>query len=168
MEKVKCLLCGGSMPADDLLVQIEHMVLWHKATSTEEAERMVRDNFVNPYPEEHPKVLHNGFQSIDRRKNPRKKLEARLILNPLNTADFHVGWIQNISMGGIRVKTEIQPLPFTIDNEVGFFLDMDAFNFVGKGRLIWTSDIDSEVGVKFTQLAEETRKPLERFLESLP
>jgi hypothetical protein len=38
-------------------------------------------------------------------------------------------------------------LPFAIDEEVGFFSDMDAFTFVGKGRLIWTSDIDSEVGV---------------------
>jgi hypothetical protein len=91
MEKVKCMLCGGSMPADDLLVQIEHMVSWHKATSTEEAEQMVKDNFVNLYLEELPEVLHNGFQPIDRRENPRKKSEARLTLNPLNTTDFHVG-----------------------------------------------------------------------------
>jgi hypothetical protein len=168
MEKVNCLLCGGTMPADDLEVQVEHMLCWHKATSKEEAQQMAKDNFIDSYQKELLTVLPNGLQTIDRRENPRKNFEARLIVNPLNTADFHVGWIQNISIGGIRLKTEIQPSPFTKEEEVGFFSDKIAFTFVGKGRVIWTSDIQSEVGIKFTQLAEETRRPLEKFLRLLP
>jgi len=54
MEKVKCLLCGGTMPSDDLLMKIEHMITWHNATSREEAEQMVKDNFVDYNAEELP------------------------------------------------------------------------------------------------------------------
>ena len=78
MEKVKCLLCGGTMPADDLEVQVEHMLCWHKATSKEEAQQMAKDNFVDSCQRELLTVLPNGLQTIDRRENPRKNFEARL------------------------------------------------------------------------------------------
>jgi len=52
MMKVKCLLCEGSVPSDDYEVQVEHTLSWHKATSKDEAERMVRSHFVNYYEEE--------------------------------------------------------------------------------------------------------------------
>jgi len=42
------------MPAKDFEVQVEHMLSWHKATSKEEAEQMVKDNFVDYYTEELP------------------------------------------------------------------------------------------------------------------
>ena len=156
------------MPADDLEVQVEHMLCWHKAISKEEAKRMAADNFINPYQKELPTAPHNGFEPIDSRENPRKNFKAKLIVNSLNISDFHVGWIQNISMGGIRVKTEIQPSPFIKEEEVGFVSDIGGFTFVGKGRITWTSNIGSEVGIKFTHLAEKTRRPLEKFLRSLP
>jgi len=44
-EKVECLLCGGTMPADDFEVQAEHMLAWHGATSGEEAKSMALKNF---------------------------------------------------------------------------------------------------------------------------
>jgi hypothetical protein len=53
MEKAKCLLCEGSVPADDFEVQVEHMLSWHKATSKEEAEQMARNHFVKCCREEH-------------------------------------------------------------------------------------------------------------------
>ena len=46
MERVKCLLCGGTMPADDSKTQVEHMIAWHKANSREEAEQMAKIHFV--------------------------------------------------------------------------------------------------------------------------
>ncbi len=168
IEKVKCLLCGGTIPADDLEMQTEHMLCWHKATSKEEAERMAGDNFINPYPKELPTTPHIGFEPIDRRENSRRNFKARLIVNSLNTADFHVGWIQDISVGGLRVRTETRPSPFAKEDEVGFVSDIDAFAFTGKGRVIWTSEIASEVGIKFSQLADDTREALEEFLRSLP
>ena len=113
-------------------------------------------------------MLHNGFQTIDRRKNPRKTLETRLILHPLNTTDFHRGWIRNVSMGGIRVKTEIQPTHLAKEEDVTVFTNTNYSSFDAKGKIIWTSDIKGEVGIKFTQLAEEKRKFLEEFLKLLP
>ncbi len=56
MKKVKCLLCEGSLPADDFEVQVEHMLSWHKATSRDEAEQMVKNHFVNYCIEELPEV----------------------------------------------------------------------------------------------------------------
>jgi hypothetical protein len=113
-------------------------------------------------------MLQNGFQPIDRRKNPRKKLETRLVLNALNTTDFHRGWIQNISMGGIRVKTGIQTTHLAKEEEVTVFTNTGYFSFDAKGKVIWTSDAKGEVGIKFTQLAEEKRKSLEAFLKLFP
>ena len=168
MDKVKCLLCEGTMPADDLEAQVEHMLCWHKATSKEEAERMAKDNFVNPYLKGPPAAPYDGFQPVDRREHPRKKFKAKLIVNSLNTSDSHVGWIQNISMGGIRVETEVRPRVFAREEEVGIVSDIGAFTLVGNGRVIWISDIGNEVGIKFTHLVEETRRPLENFLRSLP
>jgi predicted mannosyl-3-phosphoglycerate phosphatase (HAD superfamily) len=89
-------------------------------------------------------------------------------LNPHNTADFHCGWIQNISMGGIRVKTEIQPTHLAKEEEVTVFTNTNYFSFDAKGKVIWTSDIKGEVGIKFTQLAEEKRKSLEEFMKLFP
>jgi hypothetical protein len=57
MMKVKCLLCEGSVPSDDYEVQVEHTLSWHKATSKDEAERMVRSHFVNYYEEELPERI---------------------------------------------------------------------------------------------------------------
>ncbi len=168
MEKVKCLLCGGTMPADDLEVQIEHMLSLHKATSKEEAQQMAKDNFVNPYRKDQLTVLPNGLQITDRRKNPRKKLGTPLILNPLNTADSHRGWMQDISMGGIRVKTQIQPGHLAIGEDVTVLTNTSYLSPDTKGKVIWTSDIKGEVGIKFIQLAEETRKSLEEFLKFSP
>ncbi len=167
MEKVKCLLCEGTMPADDLEVQIEHMLSSHKATSKEEAQQMAKDNFVNPYGKDLA-VLPNGLQITDRRKNPRKKLGTPLILNPLNTADFHRGWMQDISMGGIRVKTQIQPGHLAKGEDVRVLTKTSYLSPDTRGKVIWTSDIKGEVGIKFIQLAEETEKSLEDFLKFPP
>ncbi len=113
-------------------------------------------------------MLHIDFQTMDRRKNPRKKLETRLILNPLNTTDFHRGWSRNVSMGGIKVKTEIQSTHLAKEEEVRVFTNTNYSSFDAKGKIIWTSDIKGELGIKFTQLGEEKRKSLEDFLKLLP
>ncbi len=145
------------------------MLGWHKAAPREEANQKAKDNFVNSSPSTKlPLALHIDFEPIDMREHPRKNLEAKLIINSLNTGDFHVGRIQNISMGGIRVKTETRPSPFIKEEKVAFVSDIGAFTLAGNGRVIWTSPIASEAGIKFTHLAEQMRGPLEELLRSLP
>ena len=112
-------------------------------------------------------MIYNGFHSVDRRKNPRKKLEAQLVVNPLNTSYLIWGGVHNISLGGIRVKNTIPPSPFEKEEEVKFFINRDDLVLNGEGKVVWTSDMLGEVGIKFTQLAEETRRSLEEFLRLL-
>jgi len=45
-ERVKCLLCGVLMPAEDIQTQWGHMCLRHEACSIEEAKSMTAANFV--------------------------------------------------------------------------------------------------------------------------
>ena len=154
---------------NDLEVEVEHMFGWHKAASREEAHQITKDNPGNFYTSKKlPSTLHTGFEPIDMREHPRKNFEAKLIINSLNTGDCHVGWTRNISMGGIRVRTETRPLPFIKAEKVAFVSDIGGFTLIGNGRVIWTSYTAREAGIKFTHLAEETRGPLEEFLGSLP
>jgi hypothetical protein len=112
-------------------------------------------------------MIYNGTHSVDKRKNPRKKLEVELMINILNTPYRIRGRVQNISLGGIRVKNRIPPSPFERGEHVRFFINTDTLILNGEGEVVWTSDMQGEVGIKFTRLAEDTRKFLEEFLRSL-
>jgi hypothetical protein len=113
-------------------------------------------------------MIYNGIHSVDKRKNPRKKLEVELTVNPLNTPYLIWGRVQNISLGGIRVKNRMPPSPFERGEDVKFFINTDTLVLNGEGEVVWTSDMQGEVGIKFTRLADETRRFLEEFLRSLP
>jgi hypothetical protein len=113
-------------------------------------------------------MISNGIHSVDKRKNPRKKLEVELTVNPLNTTYLIRGRVQNISLGGIRVKNKIPPSPFERGEDVRLFIDTDILVLNGEGEVVWTSDMQGEVGIKFTRLADEARRFLEEFLRSLP
>jgi hypothetical protein len=108
-------------------------------------------------------MTYNGLHSVDRRKNARKKLEVQLIVNPLNTPYLIWGGVQNISLGGIRVKNRTPPSPFEKEEEVRFFINNENLVLNGIGKVVWTSDMQGEAGIKFTQF-EETRRSLEEFL----
>lgn len=113
-------------------------------------------------------MIYNGFHSVDKRENPRKRLEAQIVVNPLNTPYLIWGVVQDISLGGIRVKNRTPPSPFEKGEKVKFFINKDDLVLNGVGKVVWTSDMQGEVGIKFTQLAEETRRSLEDFLRLLP
>ncbi len=112
-------------------------------------------------------MIYNTIHSMNKRENPRKKLEVQLIVNPLNTPYLIWGKVQNISLGGIRVKNRIPPSPFEKEEGVRFFINRDDLVLDGEGEVVWTSDMQGEVGIKFTQLAEEMRRFLEEFFRSL-
>ncbi len=91
------------------------------------------------------------FPKSDRREYPRKKLRVPLTFNPLNTPDFHQGWIKDISRGGIRVETEVQSPPLARGEQVRFLTGDHSLD--GKGRVIWTRDTEGEVGIEFAQFS---------------
>jgi hypothetical protein len=84
-------------------------------------------------------------------------------MNPPDTSSVILGWTQDISLGGIKVKTEITPMPFQIGNTVIFSVNEDYLKFGGQGEILWTSPIGGTVRIKFTQLDEEARRSLEEF-----
>ncbi|HSB05591.1 MAG TPA: PilZ domain-containing protein [Thermodesulfobacteriota bacterium] len=108
-------------------------------------------------------MISNGLQSVEKRKNPRKDFEVQLIANPLNTPYLIQGWVQNISFGGIGVKNRIPPSPFEKEEEVRFFIKKDDLVLSGEGKVVWAADMQGEVGIKFTRLADEMRSSLEKF-----
>ena len=69
-----------------------------------------------------------------------------------------------MSLGGMKVKTEITPMPFQIRDEVMFLVSRDYFKFQGQGEILWTSPTGGTIGNKFTRLDEEARKSLDEFL----
>jgi hypothetical protein len=68
-------------------------------------------------------MIYTGIHSSNKRENPRKKLWAQRIVNPLNTPCLIRGRIRNISLGGIRVKNGIPPSPFEKGEDFRFFIN---------------------------------------------
>ncbi len=42
----KCLLCGGSLPADDEEARFEHICQFHKVCESKEARRLALESFM--------------------------------------------------------------------------------------------------------------------------
>ena len=102
----------------------------------------------------------NGGQLVDRRTDPRRDARIPINMNPANVS----ARTQDISLGGMKVRVEITPMPFHIRDEVMFLANQPYFKFQGQGEILWASPRDSTVGIKFTQLGEEARKSLEEVL----
>ena len=111
---------------------------------------------------------YDSLHSTNKRENPRKNLGGRIIINhPLNTPSIISAWIQNISLGGVRVKIGIPTAPVQKGDDVRFIIIEDYFYLEGEGKVIWVSPAEAAVGIKFNQLAEKTRSSLEQFLRLL-
>ncbi len=109
-------------------------------------------------------MTNGGTQTVDRRDSKRIDAHVPINMNPPNTSSVISGRTQDISISGMKVKTEITPTPFQIRDEVIFLVSQDYFKFHGEGEILWTSPMGGTVGIKFTQLDEEARRSLDEFL----
>jgi hypothetical protein len=104
----------------------------------------------------------------DRREYPRINLETKVSFRTSEMSPMIPGWIQNISKGGFKLKSD-NPLKYKdilrSGNEIIFETYEDFFKLKGKGEIIWTSFKENEAGVKFDELENRSRKFLEDFLE---
>jgi hypothetical protein len=105
-------------------------------------------------------VTRSRGQPVERRASTRRDVRLPVNINRPNISLI----IQNISLGGMKVKTEITPTPFHIRDEVMFLVSRDYFKFQGKGEILWISPKGGAIGIKFTQLDEEVRRSLDEFL----
>jgi len=103
-------------------------------------------------------------QPVDRRASARREAWVPINVNSLNTPSVISGMAQDISLGGMKVKTKITPTPFQIRDEVMFSVSQDYFKFQGQGEILWISQTGGTVGIKLTQLEEEMKGSLDGFL----
>jgi hypothetical protein len=117
-------------------------------------------------------MVYKVSQSFEKRKSPRVNwinLEVQVVLKSINADSKILGWIQDISRGGFKVRAE------TPSNSKGLFQKWNEFYFEtfenffeikGQGRIVWTSSM--EIGIKFNQLDEESRRFVDGFLGIFP
>ena len=109
-------------------------------------------------------MTYGGGQPVDRRVSTRRDVRVPISMNVPNTSSVISGRIQDISLGGMKVETEITPMAFQIKDEVMFRVSQSYFKFQGQGEILWTSPTGDTVGIKFTQLDKEARRSLDEFL----
>ncbi len=104
---------------------------------------------------------------IERRENPRINLETKISIRTSISEPSILGWVQNISLGGFKLKTDNPMITkdiFCAGKEIYFETYEDFFNLKGKGEIIWASERDNEVGVKFFELDQKGKHFLDNFL----
>ncbi len=109
-------------------------------------------------------MTYSGGQPVDRRASTRRDLRVPIYMNLSTTSSVISGRTQDISLGGMKVKTEITPKPFQVGDEVMFSMSEDYLRCEGQGEILWTSPTGGTVRIKFTQLDEEARRSLDEFL----
>lgn len=104
---------------------------------------------------------------LERRENPRINLETKISIRTSGMEPLALGWVQNISRGGFKLKAD-NPLItkdiFCAGKEIFFETYEDFFRLKGKGEIIWASERENEAGVKFDELDQKGRHFLENFL----
>jgi len=116
----------------------------------------------------------NGNQSLEKRESPRMNWinpEVQVMIKSPNDNLNVLGWIQNISQGGFKVKVEIsQNLKslFGKREELHFETLEIFFRLKGDGRVVWISSNENMAGIKFDHLDEESRRFVDGFLGIFP
>ena len=110
----------------------------------------------------------------EKRESPRTSwmdsdVQVKIISS--DTTSKASGWIQDISQGGFKLKTETPPTLsglFRKWDEIHFETSEDFFELKGQGKIIWTSSNAIMAGIRIDHLDEESRKYLYGFLGILP
>jgi len=116
----------------------------------------------------------NGNQSLEKRESPRMNWinpEVQVMIKSPNDNLNVLGWIQNISQGGFKVKVEIsQNLKslFGKREELHFETLEIFFRLKGDGRVVWISSNENVAGIKFDHLDEESKRFIDGFLGIFP
>ena len=109
-------------------------------------------------------MFTGGEKSADRRGSKRSQVKIPIDINPPRGSPSVPGTIQDISKGGIKVKTEIASSPFNSKDEVWFLVDKEYLKFQGEGKILWTSRAGDAVGIQFIQLDKQSSSSLAEFL----
>lgn len=106
-------------------------------------------------------------QAIDKRENQRIDLEIEVKIKSPEKKTLIIGWMKDVSDGGLKFKTDA-PLNFKLyfneGDEISFETFEDFLRFKGKGKIRWTSNEKNEIGIKFDELDNSSKQFLDSFL----
>ncbi len=106
-------------------------------------------------------------QPFEKRGYKRITLETQVVIKPIDEDPVILGWIQDISHGGFKVRIDISlnfRHVFHNGDMVIFKTDEDFLNLKGRGEIRWTSTEGAEAGNEFDELHNNGRKFFEEFL----
>ncbi len=109
-------------------------------------------------------MTYRESQPVDRRVSIRRAVRVPINMIPPSNSSVISGRIHDISLGGMKVKTEVSPIGFRIKDEVKLLVNENSFKFQGQGEILWTTQGDGIAGIKFTRIDEESRRSLDDFL----
>ena len=119
-------------------------------------------------------MVDRANQPIEKRGSPRVNWidsEVQVVIKPLHAESQVLGWIEDISQGGFKVRAEIPPSfggLFREWEEFYFETFENFFELKGQGRIVWASANEKTAGIKFVQLDEKSGRCLNGFLGILP
>lgn len=105
---------------------------------------------------------------FEKREYPRISLETQVILKRTGNDSIILGWIQDISRGGFKVRIDIPSnfkAVFHEGDRVIFITDEDFFGLKGRGEIGWISTKGNEAGIKFGVLGNYGGESLKDFLK---
>ncbi len=101
---------------------------------------------------------------LHRRARSRKGLQVPILITPSDHFSLASGQTEDISVLGVKVKTQTTPRHFHEGDEINFMISEDFLDLQGQGRIIWISRKGDTLGVHFTQLGKEMKRSLDDFL----
>ena len=111
---------------------------------------------------------HKTHTSYEKREHTRIGLETQVSLKSIRNHSMMLGWIQDISQGGFKVRGDI-PLNykdfFHEGDQIIFETYEDFFKLKGRGNVRWTSTEKDGVGIKFEEFDNRSKRSLESFLK---
>ncbi len=104
----------------------------------------------------------------EKREHVRIGLETEVSIKSMRNHSMMLGWIQDISYGGFKVRVDI-PLNFmeffSNGDDILFETYVDFFKLKGKGNIRWTSAEKDGIGIKFKEFDNGNKRFLDDFLK---
>ena len=106
----------------------------------------------------------------DKRNKERISLREKVQLKVKNVNDFITEYADNISLGGMFIKTS-KPLPTGTQFDLEFTIGAEDKKIVGVGEVVWTKeftskedDRESGMGIKFVDLKGNSKTVIKELI----
>jgi len=119
-------------------------------------------------------VLNLSMKNSDKRGKERVSIEERVTLTFQNIEKFVTEHADNISLGGMFIKTS-NPLPTGTKFNLELFIGGEEKKISGIGEVVWTKEFSSKsderpsgMGIKFVSLYGKSKAVIKELIKSCP